>query len=49
MKTEWLRREVTQFAPYVVAPVHETHVINANENYANVLDIPEVRAAAEKF
>lgn len=49
MKTEWLRREVTQFAPYVVAPVHETHVINANENYANVLNIPEVRAAAEEI
>ncbi len=47
MKTEWLRREVREFAPYVVAPIHETHVINANENYANMLDIPSLRADVE--
>lgn len=47
MKTEWLRREVRNFAPYVVAPIHETRVINANENYANMLDIPSLRADVE--
>lgn len=43
MKTEWLRREVRQFAPYVVAPIRESRVINANENYANVFAIPSIR------
>lgn len=42
MKTEWLRKEIRDFEPYVVAPIHETHVINANENYANVLQLPEI-------
>lgn len=42
MKAEWLRREVRAFAPYVVAPIHESHVVNANENYANVFRIPAV-------
>lgn len=42
MKTEWLRKEIRDFEPYVVAPIHETNVINANENYANVMQLPDV-------
>lgn len=42
MKDEWLRREVQAFAPYVVAPIHESRVINANENYFNVLSVPAI-------
>lgn len=44
MRTEWLRREIRDYEPYVVAPIAETHVINANENYANAFDIPAVKA-----
>lgn len=44
MKTEWLRKEIQHFEPYVVAPIHEQHVINANENYANVMQLPEIMA-----
>lgn len=43
MKTEWLRKEIRHFEPYVVAPIHEQHVINANENYANVMELPDIR------
>ena len=42
MKTEWLRKTIADFDPYFVAPIAEKHVINANENYLNVLTIPGV-------
>lgn len=44
MKTEWLRKTIADFDPYFVAPIAEKHVINANENYFNVLSIPAVKA-----
>lgn len=44
MKTEWLRREIRDFSPYVVAPIAESRVVNANENYVNVLRMPEIMA-----
>ncbi len=44
MKTEWLRKTIADFDPYFVAPIAEKHVINANENYFNVLSIPDVKA-----
>ena len=43
MKTEWLRKTIADFDPYFVAPIAEKHVINANENYLNVLTIPGVK------
>ena len=43
MKTEWLRKTIANFDPYFVAPIAESHVINANENYLNVLSIPAVK------
>lgn len=43
MKTEWLRKTIADFDPYFVAPIAEKHVINANENYLNVLTIPSVK------
>ncbi len=43
MKTEWLRNTIKDFEPYFVAPIAEKHVINANENYFNVLSIPAVK------
>ena len=43
MKTEWLRKTIADFDPYFVAPIAEKHVINANENYLNVLSIPAVK------
>ena len=43
MKTEWLRKTIANFEPYFVAPIAESHVINANENYLNVLSIPAVK------
>ena len=43
MKTEWLRKTIQDFEPYFVAPIAEKHVINANENYFNVLSIPAVK------
>ena len=43
MKTEWLRKTIRDFEPYFVAPIAEKHVINANENYFNVLSIPAVK------
>ena len=43
MKTEWLRKTIANFDPYFVAPIAESHVINANENYLNVLSIPSVK------
>ena len=43
MKTEWLRKTIADFDPYFVAPTAEKHVINANENYLNVLTIPGVK------
>ena len=43
MKTEWLRKTISDFDPYFVAPIAEKHVINANENYLNVLTIPGVK------
>lgn len=43
MKTEWLRKTIADFDPYFVAPIAEKHVINANENYLNVLSIPGVK------
>lgn len=53
MKTEWLRKTIANFDPYFVAPIAEKHVINANENYLNVLSIPaikeEVVAALDTF
>ncbi len=45
----WMRRTVAGFQPYQVAPIHEKRVINANENYVNILDIPSVREDAEKL
>lgn len=42
MKTEWLRKEIQNFQPYVVAPIHESHVVNANENYMNFFRQPEI-------
>lgn len=42
MKTEWLRREIQDFEPYVVAPIQESHVVNANENYENFFRRPEI-------
>ncbi len=44
MKTEWLRKTIADFDPYFVAPIAEKHVINANENYLNVLSIPSIKA-----
>ena len=44
MKTEWLRNTIKDFDPYFVAPIAEKHVINANENYFNVLSIPAVNS-----
>lgn len=45
MKTEgWLRHTIIDFQPYQTAPIQEKYVINANENYLNILDIPSVRA-----
>ena len=43
MKTKWLRKTIADFDPYFVAPIAEKHVINANENYLNVLTIPGVK------
>lgn len=43
MKTEWLRNTIKDFAPYYVAPIAEKYVINANENYFNVLSIPSLK------
>ena len=43
MKIEWLRKTIADFDPYFVAPIAEKHVINANENYLNVLTIPGVK------
>ena len=43
MKTEWLRNTMTDFEPYYVAPIAEKYVINANENYFNVLSIPSLK------
>lgn len=43
MKTEWLRKTIADFDPYFVAPIAEKHVINANENYLNILTIPCVK------
>ena len=43
MKTEWLRKTIKDFEPYFVAPIAEKYVINANENYFNVLSIPSVK------
>lgn len=43
MKTEWLRKTIADFDPYFVAPIAEKHVINANENYLNVLTLPGVK------
>ena len=43
MKTEWLRNTIKDFEPYYVAPIAEKYVINANENYFNVLSIPAVK------
>ena len=43
MKTEWLRQSIKDFKPYFVAPIAEKNVINANENYFNVLSLPEVK------
>ena len=43
MKTEWLRKTIAHFDPYFVAPIAEKHVINANENYLNVLSIPSIK------
>lgn len=42
MKTEWIRKTIQNFKPYVVAPIAEKYVVNANENYINVLEIPEI-------
>ncbi len=47
MKTEWLRREVREFAPYEAAPANEARVINANENYFNILSVPAIRHDVE--
>ena len=43
MKTEWLRNTIKDFEPYYVAPIAEKYVINANENYFNVLSIPSLK------
>lgn len=43
MKTEWLRNTIKDFKPYYVAPIAEKYVINANENYFNVLSIPSLK------
>ncbi|MGN0953768.1 histidinol-phosphate transaminase [Dialister sp.] len=43
MKTEWIRKTIQNFEPYFVAPIAEKNVINANENYFNVLSIPAVK------
>lgn len=43
MKNNWIRDTLRDFTPYTVAPIAETHVINANENYLNVLEIPGVK------
>jgi histidinol-phosphate aminotransferase len=43
MKTEWVRKTIRSFDPYVVAPIAQKYVINANENYLNVLSIPEIK------
>ena len=43
MKTEWLRNTINDFEPYYVAPIAEKYVINANENYFNVLSIPSLK------
>lgn len=43
MKNNWIRDTLRGFTPYKVAPIAETHVINANENYLNVLSIPSIK------
>ena len=43
MTTEWRRNTIKDFAPYDVAPIAEKYVINANENYFNVLSIPSLK------
>lgn len=43
MKTEWLRNTIKDFELYYVAPIAEKYVINANENYFNVLSIPSLK------
>ncbi len=43
MKSEWMRSTVAALSPYVVAPIAERRVVNANENYVNVLTLPGVR------
>ena len=53
MKNKWMRTTVAALSPYVVAPIAETRVVNANENYLNVLALPGVReeliSALENF
>lgn len=48
MITSYLRKTIRDFVPYTVAPIHESHVVNANENYLNVLSIPGVRRDVEE-
>ena len=43
MENKWMRTTVAALSPYVVAPIAETRVVNANENYLNILALPGVR------
>lgn len=44
MKNEWLRKEIQNFEPYRVAPITVPIVINANESFQSLWDLPEVKA-----
>lgn len=43
MKSSWLRETIVDFKPYDVAAIVGQDIINANENYLDVLSIPEIK------
>lgn len=43
MDKTWLRKTIQNFQPYEVAPITVPIVINANESYQSLWDVPEVK------